>query len=171
MSAIDLMLLGSLIDHPMNAYELKKQMEIARVSNWVKISSPAVYKNLVQLAGRGYLDTKVVKEGEMPEKTIYSVNGKGQKHFQALMETYSQKPGFVYIDFTAFISNLHHLEKPVAEQMLHDLQGKLYVKLKYMELVLEQEGGKSNEAKAIITLYVRMYELFYRWACDFHLDQ
>jgi hypothetical protein len=86
------------------------------------------------------------------------------------METYSEKPGFVYIDFTAFISNLRHLEKSDAEKMLAELQKKLYAKMKYMELVLQQEGGKSTEAKAIIELYVKMYTLFYQWACNFHLE-
>jgi DNA-binding PadR family transcriptional regulator len=170
MSAVDLMLLGSLIDHPMNAYELKKRMENADVKNWVKISSPAVYKNLVQLYKRGYLDAQVVREGEMPEKTIYTINEKGCQYFQRIMETYSEKPGFVYIDFTAFISNLHRLEKPVAEKMLMKLQNKLYAKMKHMELVLQQEGGKSGEAKAIIELYVQMYTLFYHWVCDFHFE-
>jgi DNA-binding PadR family transcriptional regulator len=170
MSAVDLMLLGSLMDQPMNAYELKKRMENAKVSNWVKISSPAIYKNLVRLHQRGYLDAQVVREGEMPEKTIYTVNEKGRRYFHRTMESYSEKPGFVYIDFTAFISNLRHLEKPDAERMLAELQNKLYAKMKYMELVLQEEGGKSGEAKAIIELYVKMYALFYQWACDFQLE-
>ena len=170
MSSVDLMLLGSLIDKPMNAYELKKRMENANVTNWAKISSPAIYKNLVRLHQRGYLDSEIVREGEMPEKTIYTVNKKGYQYFQRIMETYSEKPGFVYIDFTAFISNLRHLEKSNAQKMLAELQKKLYAKMKYMELVLQQEGGKSTEAKAIIELYVKMYTLFYQWACNFHLE-
>jgi DNA-binding PadR family transcriptional regulator len=170
MSSVDLMLLGSLIDHPMNAYELKKRMENAKVTSWVKISSPAIYKNLVRLHRRGYLDAEVVREGEMPEKTIYTVNEKGRRYFQKTMESYSEKPGFVYIDFTAFISNLRHLEKQDAERMLSELQKKLYAKMKYMELVLQQDGGKSGEAKAIIELYIEMYTLFYQWACGFNLE-
>lgn len=169
MSSVDLMLLGSLIEQPMNAYELKKRMENAKMKNWVKISSPAIYKNLVRLHKSGYLNAEVIREGEMPEKTIYTVNEKGHQHFQRIMESYSEKPGFVYIDFTAFISNLRHLEKPDAERMLAELQQNLYAKMKYMELVLQQEGGKSGEARAIIDLYVKMYTLFYQWACDFHL--
>ena len=170
MSAVDLMLLGSLMDQPMNAYELKKRMENANVENWVKISSPAIYKNLVRLHQRGYLDARVVREGEMPEKTIYTVNEKGCQYFQRIMESYSEKPGFVYIDFTAFISNLRHLEKPDAERMLAELQKKLCAKMNFMELVLRQEGGKSREAKAIIELYVKMYTLFYQWVSEFHLE-
>ncbi len=166
-SAVDLMLLGSLMDCPMNAYELKKRMEDANVKDWVKISSPAIYKNLVRLHRRGYLDAEVVREGEMPEKTVYTVNEEGRRHFRRLMEAFAGMPGSVYIDFTAFISNLRHLEKPEAERMLKELQEQLGAKMKYMERVLEREGGKSGEAKAIIGLYVQMYTLFYRWACDF----
>lgn len=167
LSTVDLMLLGTLMEHPMNAYEMKKRMENASVKNWAKISTPAIYRNLVGLHRRGYLNSDVVKDGEMPEKTIYTVNEKGKEHFKRLMEMYSESPGMVYIGFTVFVDNLHHLEKQDAEKMLTCLKNKLYAKKKYMELILKQHEGNSCEAKAIIGLYVQMYDLFYRWCGDF----
>ncbi len=167
MSNVDLMLLGSLIDRPGNAYEINKKMENANVKSWVKISSPAIYRNLVNLRRRGYLDAEVTREGEMPEKTISTINSKGKQYFMHLMELYSEEPGPVYINFTAFISNLRHLDRADAENMLANLQNRLYAKREYMELVLRQKGGESGGAEAIISLYVQMYTLFYQWACDF----
>lgn len=167
MSGVDLMILGSLMNHSMNAYEMKKKMENANVKNWVKISTPAIYRNLVNLRRRGYLEAEVVRDGEMPEKTIYTVNDKGKSYFYKLMEIYSEEPGMIYINFTAFISNLHHLEKSDAEKMLTKLQNKLYAKKEYMQLVYRQKSSDSEEAKAIIDLYVQMYDLFYRWSCGF----
>ena len=170
-SNVDLMLLGALMDHPMNAYELKKRMETANVKAWVKISSPAVYKNLVRLHRRGLLDAEVVREGEMPEKTIYTVNEKGRQHFQRIMEEYSENPGSEYIDFTAFLCNLRRLDGASAEKMMGQFRNQLYAKKKYMELVFRQEADKSKEARAIVGLYVKMYDLFYQWACNFDLRQ
>lgn len=162
------MLLGSLIDRPMNAYEMKRKMEDESIQEWVKISSPAIYRNLVNLCNQGYLDSKIVKDNEMPEKTIYSINEKGYQYFICLMEQCSRDPGNVYINFTAFINNLRQLEYDVAIDLLSDLQNKMYDKIEFMELIHKHQGGISNESEAIIRLYVQMYTLFYHWLCDFH---
>lgn len=167
MSTIDLMLLGTLIDHPMNAYEMKRKMEDKSVQEWVKISSPAIYRNLVNLCNQGYLDSKFVKDNEMPEKTIYGVNEKGHQYFLYLMEQCSKNPGNVFINFTAFISNLRLLEYNVAIDLLSNLQNNMYEKIKFMKLIHKQHGGDSNEAEAIIRLYIQMYTLFYDWLCNY----
>jgi DNA-binding PadR family transcriptional regulator len=85
MSTVDLMLLGALMEKPMNAYEMKKTMEFRNIRTWVKLSTPSIYKNLLSLKKKGYLDSKTVKESEMPEKTIYSINEKGRLYFIKLL--------------------------------------------------------------------------------------
>jgi DNA-binding PadR family transcriptional regulator len=167
MSAIDLMLLGALMDQPMNAYEMKKRMERQQIQHWVKISSPAVYRNLLHLHRRGLLDSKVVREGEMPEKAIYSVNEKGKRYFVSLMEKYSEAPDSVYIDFTALVANLYHLEPSHAKELMEDLQRSLESKIDYLKLFVQNEKGQGKTAEAIIGLYIEMYELFRHWAKNF----
>ena len=46
---IDAMILGALHEHPMSAYEMNKMMDQRGVRGWARISSPSVYRNLVQL--------------------------------------------------------------------------------------------------------------------------
>ena len=171
LSTVDLMLLGALMEHPMNAYEMKKRMENASVKNWAKISSPAIYRNLISLHKRGYLNAEVVKDSQMPEKTIYTVNIKGKEHFRRLMENYSENPGTVYLNLTVFIDNLKRLDKQDAEKMLATLKDKLYAQREYMKLVLKQHGGSSCEAKAIIGLYVQLYDMLYSWCKDFFKEK
>lgn len=165
MSTVDLMLLGALIEKPMNAYEMKKNMEFRNIKAWVKISSPSVYKNLVVLNKKGYLDGETVKEGEMPEKTIYSINEKGRNYFMRLMEKYSEEPGMIYIDFMAFVANLHNVEPAKGLELIKELQTSLSEKRSYIASNIEaRKEFIPYYAISILELYDKMYSLFNDWS-------
>lgn len=170
MSTIDLMLLGVLVKKPMNAYEVKKEMENRSIQNWIKISSPSIYKNFLKLYKAGYIDGKVVHEGEMPKKTIYSINDKGHEYFMRLMQQYSENPGKVYLDFCAFIANLQSIDPQTGIKMIDTLQESLAIKRDSVkdQLTVEHEG--SFYAAAVIELYSQMYELFCNWIEKFRKE-
>ena len=97
-SSIDLILLGIVYDQPRSAYDIQKHVEYLNLSHWVKISSPSVYKKLRVLEQKGYLMTKRQREGNMPEKSIYSLTREGRKYFHELMhEISAQSAGYTYI--------------------------------------------------------------------------
>jgi DNA-binding PadR family transcriptional regulator len=168
MSTIDLMLLGVLMQKPMNAYEMKKEMEERSIQNWIKISSPSIYKNFLKLNKLGYVDGKTIKEGEMPEKTIYTINEKGRKYFMRLMEQYSENPGKIYIDFCAFISNLYNVDFKTGLKMIERLEENLSVKRDSVNDHLSSPAYKESfYAKSVIELYSQMFELFCNWTEKF----
>ena len=70
MAAIDLIVLGMIKAQPQSAYELQKNVEYRNISKWVKVSTPSIYKKVVQMEEKGYIRGKTVKEGKMPEKTV-----------------------------------------------------------------------------------------------------
>lgn len=167
MSTIDLVLLGVLMHKPMNAYELKKDMEQKNIQKWIKISSPSIYKNFLKLAENGYADAKTVREGEMPEKTVYSINDKGREYFFSMMRHYSSDPGQVYINFCAFISNLDSVDPETGLEMLDALQKHLVDAQERSAEALAQNADKPYFAQAIVELYVMMFETFCRWSDEF----
>ncbi len=167
MSTVDMTLLGALLDAPANAYEMKKKMEYRNIQEWVPVSTPAIYKNLVKLHREGYLEGTVVREGEMPEKTIYSVNGKGREYFLQLMKKYSANPRPVYVDFLVMAANLHHLDRETGLQMIADLRTKLEYAVGKLEEVVREKRKMPMEGYAVVDLYLRMYTLFVDWAEDF----
>lgn len=168
MSTIDLVILGVLLEKPMNAYEMKKVMEFRNIKSWVKISNPSIYKNLLSLSKRGYLDSKVVKEGEMPEKTIYSINEKGRDYFIKLMEKYAEEPGMVYIDFTVFIANLHNIDPQKGYLLIKKLQLSLGAKLEAIQWNIdEKKEFLPQHVYLMMELYERMYKLFNDWCEEF----
>lgn len=167
MSTVDLMLLGILMKRPMNAYEMKKELDYRSIKDWIRISSPSVYKNLVKLYKSGYLDGKMIREGEMPEKMVYTINDKGKKHFTFLMEKYSEDPGTVYIDFAAFLSNLYNLDYKTGLKMIESLQNVLSYKRDCITAQYKNKNEYSFYAGAVIDLYMEMYNTFCTWLENF----
>jgi DNA-binding PadR family transcriptional regulator len=163
MSTIDLMLLGVLMRKPMNAYEMKKEMENRSVQNWIKISSPSIYKNFLKLYRFGYVDGKVVREGEMPEKTVYSINDKGKRYYMRLMQQYSEDPGKVYFDFCAFIANLQNVDPETGLRMVRRLRENLADRRQGVEDHLQSATEESFYAKAVVELYAQTYGVLCDW--------
>lgn len=126
MSTIDLILLGSLYDSPKSAYDLQKQIEARNLSRWVKIGSFTAYKKVVQYEAKGYVTSKTVKNGNMPEKTIYSITSVGEKKFKELMKKFSLAETRVFLDFNAVIVNLSLLEKDEADECLTNIKNSIH---------------------------------------------
>ncbi len=73
-STIDLMVLGLLKETPQNAYELVRLVENRELRRLLQISKPAVYKSCKRLFKAGFVDGELIREGEQPEKMVYTVN-------------------------------------------------------------------------------------------------
>ena len=97
MATIDLIVLGMLKKEPMSAYDIQKLVEYRNISKWVKISTPSIIKG------------KIIREGKMPEKSVYSLTEAGEKEFERLMFEISSKPIHIFLDFNAVIVNLDSL--------------------------------------------------------------
>ena len=164
MSTIDLIILGILLENPMNAYELTRFIDNKQVGRLLKISTPAVYKCCKRLFKAQYLDGKTVREGEMPEKVIYSVNQKGQARFYNLMEHFSGNLNPFYFEFNCFLLNIDKIEKTKALEMLENLKARLQ-ELKGWIIQHEKEVSSSIvfPARTIIKQYRMMVITLVTW--------
>lgn len=109
MATIDLIVLGILKKESLSAYDIQKLVEYRNISKWVKISTPSIYKKVIQLEEKGYIKGNVVKEGKMPEKAVYSLTPAGEKAFENLMFEIASQPIRFFLDFNAVIVNLSSL--------------------------------------------------------------
>ena len=85
MAAIDLIVLGMLKKQPLSAYDIQKLVEYRNISKWVKISTPSIYKKVIQLEGKGLIKGRPEREGKKPEKAVYSLTRTGEAAFEELM--------------------------------------------------------------------------------------
>lgn len=109
MAAIDLIVLGMLKKEALSAYDIQKLVEYRSISKWVKISTPSIYKKVIQLEKEGLIKSTLVKEGNMPEKAVYSLTKSGEKEFKKLMIDISSEPVRFFLDFNAVVVNLQNL--------------------------------------------------------------
>lgn len=122
MATIDLIVLGILKKEALSAYDIQKLVEYRNISKWVKISTPSIYKKVLQLEERGYVKSCPVREGKMAEKAVYSLTPAGEKEFERLMQQISSGPVNIFLDFNAVIVNLDSLPKEEQEACLAHIE-------------------------------------------------
>ena len=133
MATIDLIVLGMLKKEALSAYDIQKLVEYRNISKWVKISTPSIYKKVIQLEEKGYISSNIVKEGKMPEKAIYSLTEAGEKQLENLMFEISAKPVQIFLDFNAVIVNLDALLPENQMKCLTDIESNIKTLKSYLE--------------------------------------
>lgn len=144
MATIDLIVLGMLKKESLSAYDIQKLVEYRNISKWVKISTPSIYKKVIQLEEKGFIKSTTVKEGKMPEKAVYSLTDTGEKEFEKLMLDISAKPIQIFLDFNAVIVNLDSLSPESQVLCLTDIESNVKILKTYLEENIRQKENVSE---------------------------
>lgn len=163
LSAINLVLLGFLMDESMSAYDLDKLIERDQIKEMVKISTPAIYKNLLKLKESGYLAAQAVKEGEMPEKTIYRITESGRQYLLELMYKYAGDPVKINFDFNALILNLNKIDKDKGLRMLESIRNSLHYRQKVLAEQMLSAGLLPLTGRAVIRQFQLVNQSLIDW--------
>ena len=164
MSVVDLVVLGLLLDEPMNAYRLVQIVEERRVSRLVKISKPAIYKSCRRLSGAGCLVRKAVRETEAPEKIVYSVNKDGSAHFHELMSYFSGNIIPFHFEFNSFIWNLYRLERTEGLRMLETLRKALIALRDWLVVHQREDVAQATfGARMVVKQYRMVVTVLVQW--------
>ena len=142
MSSIDLVILGIVLEKPQSAYDIQKLVEYRNISKWVKISTPSIYKKAVQLEKKGLIKGEVIKEGKMPEKSVYSLTEAGEKEFERLMFEISSKPIHIFLDFNAVIVNLDSLPHEKQKECIAEIEDNIKTLKNYLETNITEKENK-----------------------------
>ena len=133
MATIELIVLGILKKESLSAYDIQKIVEYRNISKWVKISTPSIYKKVIQLEKKGFMKGDIVKEGNMAEKTVYSLTEQGEKQFEKLMLEIASIPVRIFLDFNAVIVNLDSLPKEKQKSCLTEIENNMKTLKGYIE--------------------------------------
>jgi DNA-binding PadR family transcriptional regulator len=159
MATIDLIVLGMLKDQPLSAYDIQKLVEYRNISKWVKISTPSIYKKVLQLEEKGYLTGSTVKEGKMPEKAIYTLTDEGNREFETLMLEIAAQPIRVFLDFNAVIVNLDKLTPERRAQCLSRIESSVAALKRYLEENLKLKEGAADIPETGLAVLQQQYIL------------
>ena len=167
MSAIDLIVLGMIKEKEQSAYDLQKNVEYRNISKWIKVSTPSIYKKVVQLEEKGYIKGNVSKEGNMPEKSIYHITEKGNKYFFELMKKISAQMINVFLDFNAVVINMGMLSNSEEKEIVDNIETEIE---KYKNAVSKLEMEREEIpvcAKSILKQQVLLSEALNKWIENF----
>lgn len=136
MSSIDLVILGIVLEKPQSAYDIQKDVEYHHFSRWTKISVPSIYRKVLQLSEKGYLQSDIVKGDKFADKAIYSITDQGRAYFKELMASCAAGPVPLLFDFNVVITNLNKMDKADALELVSALRRSI------------QSSAESNEGYA-----------------------
>ncbi len=122
MSAIDLAILGMIIEQPRSAYELQKDVQYHQFSRWSKIATPTIYQNVHRLENKGYLQSEQLLGEKGVERPVYSITDQGRGYFMQLMTQYVEQQIAFLFDFNIVITNLDKISQTDARLLLNKLQ-------------------------------------------------
>lgn len=127
MATIDLIVLGMLKKGSLSAYDIQKLVEYRNISKWVKISTPSIYKKVIQLEEKGLITSRIEKDGRMPEKAVYTLTEAGNGEFERLMLKIARKPIHIFLDLNAVIVNLESMTPDMQRECLDHIESNIHI--------------------------------------------
>lgn len=169
MAAIDLIVLGMLKKGPMSAYDIQKLVEYRNISRWVRISTPSIYKKVIQLEGKGLLKSEAVRTNNMPEKAVYTLTDGGEREFERLMAEISAQPIRMFLDFNAVIVNLDSLPPEKQKECAAEIrQNTAQLKTQLEENLRQKENAPEvpPAGMAVLRQQLALAEALETWLTD-----
>ena len=159
MATIDLIVLGMLKKQALSAYDIQKLVEYRNISKWVRISTPSIYKKVIQLEEKGLLQSVAVRENNMPEKAVYSLTASGERAFERLMEELSIQPVRMFLDFNAVIVNLDSVPLEMQKSCVANIEKNVQDMKAYLEENLREKENATDVPETGMVVLRQQYIL------------
>ena len=167
MSSIDLVILGIVLEKPQSAYDIQKDVEYHHFPRWTKISVPSIYRKVLQLSEKGYLNSDIVKGDKFADKAIYSITNKGRVYFKELMASYAAGPVPLLFDFNVVITNLNKMDKTEAIELISTLRQSIQSSTELNEEYAQEFSDIPLVGKAIFEQQRLLYHALLEWLNNF----
>lgn len=167
MSSIDLVILGIVLEKPQSAYDIQKDVEYHHLSRWTKISSPSIYRKVLQLHEKGYLKSDVVKGDRFADKAVYSITEQGRAYFEELMSSCAAGPVPLLFDFNVVITNLNKVDKAEAMELISTLRQSIQSSAELNKSYAQEFADIPLEGKTIFEQQQMLYGSLLEWLNHF----
>lgn len=170
MSSIDLVILGIVLEKPQSAYDIQKDVEYHHLSRWTKISVPSIYRKVLQLNEKGYLQSHIVKGDKFADKAVYSITNEGKKYFKQLMTSYTSQSVPLLFDFNVVIANLNKVSKDEALELVWELRENIKSSAESNEAYAVEYGNIPLVGRTIFDQQKLLYQSLLEWLDDFEIQ-
>jgi DNA-binding PadR family transcriptional regulator len=120
LAKLSFLILGLIAEKPLNPYEIKKLFDKLDMKAMFLVSSSSVYTTINRLRIKKYISGKKERQGNMPEKTVYSITKKGKQTFQKTLLTSLKDPEKFFSEFDIAITFVCHLNRKMALDSLKE---------------------------------------------------
>jgi DNA-binding PadR family transcriptional regulator len=141
LSKVSTLILGIIEEKPVNPYEITKLLEIINVKDWFSVAASSVYATIKKLHQKDYIKGKIIKKGNMPEKTVYTITENGKKALHETLVEFILDTELDPVKFNIACIMLCHLEK---DDALNILDKRLLI-LKNYEKGIKSHYHKTQE--------------------------
>lgn len=135
-------MLGIIQEHPVNAYELIKMLSKFQLKDWYEIADSTVYATIKSLEKKGCIIGKTQRDGNMPDKTVYSLTATGEAALKDTLKSFLSQ--FEY-DLVPFMIASFFIEIVGIETALVCLQKRLSYLEKNKTGILKQIENLQND--------------------------
>ena len=170
MSAIDLAILGMVLERSQSAYDIQKDVDYHHFSKWTKISTPSIYRKVIQLAEKGYLQSDIVKGEKFADKAVYSITDKGRFYFEQLMNDYVNYQVPLLFDFNVVIANLNKMDKAKAMALVAQLRSNITASAKANEKDAVRYADIPLVGRTIFDQQQLLYKALLEWLDTFERE-
>lgn len=167
MSSIDLVVLGIVLEKPQSAYDIQKDVEYHNLSKWTKISISSIYRKVLQLKDKGYLESDIVKGAKSADKAIYSITEKGKEYFDTLMCSLASQRITLFCDFNVVIANLNKVSASDAVKLISKLRESIKISAKANENYAIQYADIPLAGRTIFDQQKLLYHSLLEWLDHF----
>ncbi|MFA7420880.1 MAG: PadR family transcriptional regulator [Melioribacteraceae bacterium] len=126
LSKLATLILGILAERERNPYEITKMLSELQTKKWLPMADSTVYATINNLKKKGMILGRIEKDGNLPEKTIYSITNEGESELQLTITSFLEEDSSTSSGFDIGILLMHNLSK-------QEIQIKLKKKLERLE--------------------------------------
>lgn len=137
MNRYDLVLLGLILEKDCCGYDIITQIRERELDRWAKISTSTVYTRLAKLEKTGFIVGHIEREGNRPERTVYSLAEKGLDLFRK--EVVRHLTGFNDDPRTLGFAFLYGIEPKEVVRALEAQERQLLREVERLNQMIEEE--------------------------------
>ncbi|MEU0567146.1 PadR family transcriptional regulator [Nonomuraea sp. NPDC005983] len=163
MSSTRILILGSLLDGPMNGYQVRRRLEVMGADNWANVAFGSIYHGLSKMADEGLLE--VVESGK-GGKTVYEITETGRLEFHRLLliSWHEIKP--IVDPFQVALTFMDRLSKEEVLDAMHSRIHQLKMQISMIENIMgaKQRYGAPKHVDENLRLTSAMFAAQLAWA-------
>lgn len=145
LSKLATLILGILSEKERNPYDITKMLKELQTKKWLPMADSTVYATINNLKKKGLIVGRTEKEGNLPEKTIYSITDIGKEELKNSVLQHLEEDSSSSSGFDIGILLMHNLSKQEIQIMLKKklerLEATFYLYRKQI-LAFEMDSGR-----------------------------